>query len=128
MLHILTYDSHRSQVLFRLYRRNLSHLDFLGKLFIQHFTSQVGIRIAHTDRRGVLRRSLRHKEHADTILRQRLEDAVVHTNHTYHTKTLHGNQARIVNGRNTLNRFGLRVGNFLFDNRSRSFGIKCILY
>ena len=50
MLHVLAYDGHSSQILFRLNGRNLSHLDFLGKLLVQYLASQVGIRIAHTDR------------------------------------------------------------------------------
>ena len=128
MLHIFTYDSYRSQVLLRLYRRDLSHFNLFGKLFIQYFTCQIGIRITHTDRRRVLRRCLRYKEHTDAILCQCLKDAIVHTNHTYHTQTLHSNQTGIIDRRNTLNRFRTRIRYFLSDNRSFSFGIECILY
>ena len=42
MLHIFTYNSYRSQVLLRLYRRNLTHFNLFGKLLVQHFTCQIG--------------------------------------------------------------------------------------
>ena len=58
MLHVLANDSHRSQIFFRLYGRNLSHLNLFGELLVQHFASQVGIRITHTDGSRVLRRCL----------------------------------------------------------------------
>ena len=88
MLHILAYNGHRSQIFLRLYGRNLSHFNLFGKLLIQHLTSQVGIRIAHTDGSGVLRRGLRNEEHTDAVLCQSFEDAIVHTNHANHAKAL----------------------------------------
>ena len=128
MFHILTYDSHCCQISFRQNRRNLTHLYFFRKLFVQHFTSQVGIGITHTDRSTVFRWSLWHEEHADSILCQCFKDAVVDTDHTYHTEALNSNQTCVVDGGNTLDSLALRVGNFLFDNRSHSIRVECILY
>ena len=71
--------------------------------------------------------ALLHHEHTDTILCQRLEDAVVHTDYAHHTKTFHGNQACIVDGRNTLDCLRLLILDFLLDDGTRSFGIECIL-
>ena len=54
MLHVLPHNGNGSQVLLGLDGRNLAHLNLLGKLRGQYLTGQVGIGIAHTDRRGIL--------------------------------------------------------------------------
>ncbi|CDB12074.1 unknown [Bacteroides sp. CAG:633] len=128
MLHVLAYDGYGSQVLLGLYGRNLAHHNFLGKLFVQHFASQVGIGIAHTDGCRVLRRCLRHEEDANAVLGQRLEYAVVDTDDAHHTETLHSNEARIINRRNTLDGLTLRIGNFLLNDGTFALGIESVLY
>ena len=126
LLHILAHNRNGRQVLFRTYGANFTHFDFLRELLVQHLASQFGILIPHTDGSTVFRRSLRHHKHADAVLGQCLEDAVVHTDDTHHTKTGHGNQGRIVDGRNTLD--GLRFClDFLLDDGTWSIGIEGIL-
>ena len=126
LLHILAHNRNGRQVLFRTYGADFAHLDFLRELLVQHFASQFGILIPHTDGSTVFRRSLRHHKHADAVLGQCLEDAVVHTDDTHHTKTGHGNQGRIVDGRDTLD--GLRFClDFLLDDGTWSIGIEGIL-
>ena len=127
VLHVLAYNGYRSQVLLRLDGRDFTHFDFFGKLFAQHGTSQVGVGIAHTDGGGVFRRRLRHEEHADAVLGQRLEDAVVYTDDAYHTQTLNRNQRGVVDGRDTLDGLALRVGYLLLDDGSFAFGIEGVL-
>ena len=128
MLHILTYNSYRGQSLLRLNGRDFSHLYLLGKLLVQHVTGQVGVGIAHTDGGGILRRCLRHHEHADAILGQRLEYPVVHTNHANHTQTLYRNQTGVIDRRDTLDGLAVRIGYLLLDDGTCSLRVKRILY
>ena len=127
MLHVLAYDSDRRQVLLRLDGRDFTHLDFLGKFFGQHGTSQIGVGIAHTDRSRIFRRRLRYEEHADAVFGQRLKDAVVHTDNAYHTQTLDRDQRGVVDGRDTLDGLALRIGHLLLDDGSFAFGVEGIL-
>ena len=75
------------------------------KFFIQHLTSQCSILITDTDGSAVLRRSLRHHEHTDAILRQCLEDAEVYADHSHHAQTCNRNQSGVIDRRNTFNGF-----------------------
>ena len=128
VLHVLAHDGDRGEVLLCLNGRNLSHLYLLGELLVQHLARQVGVRVAHTDGRRVLRRGLRHQEHADAVLRQSLEDAVVHADDTDHAQALHRNQARVVDGGDALDCLALRVGHLLLDDGARPFGVEGVLH
>ena len=127
MLHVLSHDSHGSQSAFGFHRTDFSHFYFLGKLFVQYFAGQRSVYRPHTDRSRVLRRCLRNQEHTDAILCQSLEDSVIHTDYSHHTQSGHGYQARIIDGRNTLDSLGRMIG-LLFHDCSRSFRIERILY
>ena len=107
MLHVLTHDSHRSQSCLGSHTVDFTRSDLLGKLSIEHLTCQRSVHVAHTDRSTVLRRCLGHEEHADAVLCQCAEDAVVHTDHAYHAETLHRDERRVVDARDTLD--GLRI-------------------
>ena len=127
MLHVLAYDSHRGKSAFGFHRTDFAHFDFFSKLFIEHLASQCRIFIAHADRSGVFRRSLRNEEHTDAVLRQGLENTIVHADNAYHTQPRHRDKARIVNRRNTFDSFRRMVGLLLHDS-ARSIGIERILY
>ena len=115
MLHVLAHDGHRGQTALRLHAEHRARFNLFGKLRVQHLTGRVGIRVAHTDGRAVLGRSLRHEEHADAIVRQRGEDAPVHADDPDHGQPRDGNQRRPADARNALD--GLLVAlNFLLDN------------
>ena len=127
MFHVLAYDSHRSKSAFGFHRAYFPHFDFLGELFIEHLAGKCRIFIAHADRSRVFRRSLRYEEHTDTVLRQGLENAVVHADNAYHTQSGHRNEARVVDRGNAFDGFRRMVCLLLHDS-ARSIRIECILY
>ena len=127
MLHVFTHNSYRSKPSLGFHRADFAHFDFLGELFIEHLAGKCRIFIAHADRSRVFRRSLRYEKHTDAVLRQGLEDAVVHADNAYHTQSGHRNEARVVDRRNALDGFRRMVCLLLHDS-ARSVGIECILY
>ena len=115
MLHVLAHDGHRGQTALRLHAEHRARFNLFGKLRVQHLASRVGIRVAHPDGGAVLRRSLRHEEHADAIVRQRGENAPVHADDPDHGQSRDGNQRRPADARNALDGF-LVTFDFLLDN------------
>ena len=66
------------------------------ELLLEHSNRLVGLVVLHTDGGGALRRCLRNDEDRNAVVGQSREDALVHTNHTYHTKTGNGDQTSVV--------------------------------
>ena len=126
MFHVFAYNRYGSQSAFHLHRADFTHFDFLGEFLVQQGACQFGLSVSYTDGNGVLGRSLRNQEHADAVLGQRTEQTVVHSDDTHHAQTGHGNQTRIVDGRDTLDGLREMVG-LLLDDGSRSVRIERIL-
>jgi len=99
--HVFTDDGHRSQFLFGSDLADLALRTFEGKLLIEHLHRQIGVGITYGERCIVFGTGLRHHEHTDAILRQRLEYAVVDADDTYHAQTLYRHQTGVVDRRDT---------------------------
>ena len=128
VFHVLAYDGHGGKVLFCLDGRYFPHFYLLGKFFRQYFARQVGVGVAHADGSGVFRRCLRYQEHADAVLSQCLEDAVVHADDAHHAQALHGDKAGVVDGRDALDGLALRVAHLLLDDGARARGVERVFY
>ena len=127
MLHVLANNSDSGKTALCVHWIHGSCLYLLGKLVVEHAHCLVGILVAHTYRRRVLRRSLRHHEHRYAIFGKGSEDAAVDTYHSHHRQSGDGDERSAVDTRYTLNRLAVVV-NLVFDNRSGVGRIERVLH
>ena len=102
VFHILSNDSHRSQVVHYDNIVDLALRNLFGKFACQLLDSLSRIRFVDTNRGGVFRCGLCYEVYADTRQRQCAEDTMIDADNTNHTKTLNCQQTRIIDRRNTL--------------------------
>ena len=123
ILHIGSHDGHGGQTALDVHGKHGTVFDFGGKGFVEHLRCLVGIFVAHTDAGGVLRRCLRHHEHADAPIGQGGEDAAVDANHTHHREAGDRDERRAVDGADAFD--GLMVvGNLGLDGGAGIGGVE----
>ena len=99
VLHILANDGDGGQLALSVHGEHGAILNLGLKLLVEHADGLVGVLVAHTNRGTVLRRRLRHKEHADAVVGKGGENSAVHTDDTHHGKTRHGDERRALDRR-----------------------------
>ena len=127
MFHVVAHHGDRRQVVFGGDAAHLADLDFGGELPGEHRDGQIGVLVAQSDRRGVLRGGLRHEEDADAGPGQCAEDAVVDADHAYHAKPLNGHQTGVVDRGDSLDRLVAPLHPLAGDERARRFGVEGVL-
>ena len=127
MFHVVAHHGDRRQVVFGGDAAHLADLDFGGELPGEHRDGQIGVLVAQSDRRGVLRGGLRHEEDADAGPGQCAEDAVVDADHAYHAQPLNGHQTGVVDRGDPLDRLVAPLHPLAGDERARRFGVEGVL-
>ena len=94
--HLFAHYGYRSKIVFGCDVADFTSLYLVLELLLEHSNRLVGLVVLHTDGGGALRRCLRNDEDRDAVVSQSREDALVHTNHTYHTETGNGDQTSVV--------------------------------
>ena len=101
MFHILAHDSHGGQFLLGFDGTDFAHSHLFLELIAQHPHGHIGVGVAHGKGGVVLRRGLRNQKNTDTRLGQHMEYARVDADYPHHAHAREGDEARVVDRRDT---------------------------